>query len=172
MGYIHPCTPLKFSYKLQACLAPSFMRWLFTKTHGLCQWDTKHLEKRQNFRPQYRCFICATRNTQMFRGEKQHCINTTLRLTKKTNRCTSNPKEQMRWEILIVASVRAGIFHSCHFALLEGCLPSHTCTDGRYHSPAFPQLSGKQQSGYPVDSLPLVAPAHSCCPRERSYSSS
>lgn len=53
----------------------------------------------------------------------------------------SNPKEQIRWEILIVDSVRAGIFHSRHFASLETGLPSYICVQTniniRQHFPSY-----------------------------------
>lgn len=75
-------------------------------------------KKGQNFRPKSRCFICATPNIQMFGGIKQHFINNILPLTKKTNRYVNNPKEQTKWELLIVASVCVGLFHSYHFAPL------------------------------------------------------
>lgn len=69
--------------------------------------------KRQNFRPKSRCFIGTTPNIQMFTegggGKEQHFINNTLPLTKKVNRCMNNPKEQIKWELLMLL-----IFYSCH----------------------------------------------------------
>lgn len=105
------------------------MRWLFRKTHQFYQWDAcenKQTSARisKNFWPESRCFLCATPNIQMFGGE-QCFINNTLLLTKKTNRCMNNPKEQITWEKLIVASVRGRIFYPCHFAPLSSFLPSH-----------------------------------------------
>lgn len=51
-------------------------------------------------------------------GKEQHFINNILPLTKTMDKCMNNPKEQIKWETLMVASVHDGRFYSGHFALL------------------------------------------------------
>lgn len=76
------------------------------------------------------------------------------------DRCMNNPKEQIKWEILMFCS-------AIKFS------PKQHFIDSPHHKPGFPRLLEKWQSGClghakaptrrRVDSLSLKAPAHHCC---------
>lgn len=155
-------TPLKIHLQAQALGTIWFYGWLFTQTHGLCQRDTKHSKEEAKLQTYLQMFQLCNSNIQMFGegGKEQHFINNILPLTKTMDRCMNNPKEQIKWEILMFCS-------AIKFS------PKQHFIDSPHHKPGFPRLLEKWQSGClghakaptrrRVDSLSLKAPAHHCC---------